>query len=159
MENEVPRTIHDLPPLVHPAIVRRSPYEWAIMVIGCELALVNFGLGAMLVWGLPTRTNAASFDTIKDLAPMHLWGWLFMVTAVLGIVGQAFMKYSIVTLAHFMAGTAAMFWVIAFVIGLANPNASGTGIYAYVALSLTHWIIAGTTFVGALRGQRGKARP
>jgi hypothetical protein len=114
------------------------------MMVGCELAVVNIGLGLTLLLGLPTRTAAASFDPIKNLAPIHVWGWLFVTTGVVAIAAQLWQRYLAVSTAHAVAGMSCLFWTFAFVTGLNNPAASGTGIWAYLGLGLTHLIVAAT---------------
>lgn len=128
---------------------RRTPTEWAIMLIGCELAVINLGLGAALLFGLPSRTAAVSFTPIKDLAPIHWWGVAFILTGLLAITCQALQRFKVVAAAHAAAGFACLFWAIAFLSGLNNPNVTATGIWAYLGLGLTHWTVAAVASVEA----------
>lgn len=147
-------SISDLPPLTVPASKKRTPYEWAVMLIGCEMAIINTGLGLSLILSNHRRFAAPSFDPIKELMPMHYWGVTFILTGLLAIGGQAFFRYWVITVGHAIAGCICLWWTCAFTLGLSNPVASATGIWAYGGLAATHLTVAGCTLVTALRGSR-----
>lgn len=122
----------------------RPPHEWALVVLACALAAINLGLGLSLLTAGPLRTSAVSFDPIKAVAPIHWWGLLFIVTGVAALAAQVGERFRAMTAAHFTAGAVCMFWAAAFAAGLSNPAASATGIWAYLALGVSHVTVAVT---------------
>lgn len=129
---------------------QRTPFEWAVMLIGCQLAVVNLGLGAALTISDPARTSAASFNVLKQLMPMSGYGWLFIGTGLVAVVAQVSWRLGLVTAMHALAGLVCVFWSVAFSVAAAQaPTASVTGVWAYFGLGLTHWVIAGVTAVAA----------
>lgn len=127
----------------------RGMNELAIAFIGIVLAGMNLGLGLSLLRAGPLRTSAASFDVIKDAAPMHSWGWAFIITGVAAILAQVSMRLVPLAVVHIAAGLICLFWCVAFKMALIAPAASVTGPWAYGAIGLIHLTVAGATIVEA----------
>lgn len=119
------------------------------MVIACIMASIAVGLGLSMLLGTPTRFAAASFDPIRDVASIHLWGSAFLIAGSVAVLGQVARSPRTVALAHSVCGFMALFWSAAFYTGLNNPNASATGIWAYLGIGLTHAVVVAVAVVEA----------
>lgn len=128
----------------------RSPNEWAIMVIAVVFALVNVGLGATLIFGLPSRTSGPSFAQIRELIPIVWWGYGLVVAGTTAVVAQFLQRMWVVAAAHAFAGFMCVYWALAFYMGLDNVNVSATGCWAYLGIGLTHYILAVTAIADQL---------
>lgn len=111
------------------------------MVIACVLALISFGLGVSMMVADPHRLAGASFNPIREAAPIHVWGIAFAVAGFAGGASQVVRWFGVVAAAHACCGFMCLFWAGAFVTGLSNPAASVTGIWAYLGLGLAHSVI------------------
>lgn len=126
---------------------KRTPSEWAVMVIACVMATISAGLGLSLLISPAARFAAASFDPIREVAPLRVWGAAFLIAGTAAVLGQTVKWFRAVALAHACCGFMALFWSGAFVTGLGNPNASTTGIWAYLGIGLTHWVVVAVALV------------
>lgn len=96
-------------------------------------------MGMGYLAGDPIRTNGASFDLAKDLAPMEFWGVVFMSGAIVLTVTLAAQSRVWTSAALIVGGAIYMWW--GFLLGYAalnDPASSANAWAAYTALGMCH---------------------
>jgi len=103
------------------------------------VAILAAVMGLAYLLGDPQRTSSPSFAYAKSVAPMHVWGVVFLVGAV--AVGSAALLRDGTALAFalFVGGCIFAWWASCFLVSaLSDPAASLTGwaIHGFIAFTL-----------------------
>lgn len=99
--------------------------------------------GCAYIYGDPARTNVPSFEAAKSLAPMPVWGWMFIVGAVVLTVTWGMGSRRLVTLALIIGGLIYLWWGSMFAQqALTNPLASLNAWAVYGVVGAWHLIVA-----------------
>lgn len=105
--------------------------------LGFFLALLNIGLGWVLIVGDPTRTSAPSFQVARELLPIQVWGLLFLLGGIICAVADRVGRMGAIGVA-IGAGVHA-FWASALWQAVASDNGAAlTGAWVYTWLSVVH---------------------
>lgn len=110
------------------------------------LALV---LGLSYVFGSPTRTMAPSFDAAKSIAPMPVWGCMFLLAVFALTISLLSGSRHFMAGAWFFVGVLYTWWGACFAIqALTDSEASLVGWALYGWISVTHFVLAQRLWAG-----------
>lgn len=100
-------------------------------------------MGAAYYLEDPIRTISPSFDTAKSLAPMHVWGVVFLIGCVTMTAGLVSRNQRALAVAYFVGGMIYAWWGACFLLqGLTNVQASLVAWALYAIVALIHFMIA-----------------
>lgn len=100
-------------------------------------------MGCAYVFGSPVRTDTPSFAAAKSLAPMHVWGWLFLFGAFILPVTWGMGSRSLVVMALIVSGLIYTWWGAMFgQQALTNPLASLSAWAVFLVIGAWHFIVA-----------------
>jgi hypothetical protein len=102
------------------------------------LALV---MGLAYLLGDPERTATPSFAPAKAVAPMHVWGVLFLTGFVVLMIGLT--NARLMAIALWIGGTMYVWWGACFALAaLTDPRASATGWAVHGVVAAAHYTAA-----------------
>lgn len=107
------------------------------------------GFGYLL--GDPVRTSTPSFASAKELAPMHVWGLMFLTGAVV-LVASMFLNDFLMRCALFIGGVIYSWWGALFALtAYHDEKASLNAPAIYGFLAFCHFIAASPELLDRLR--------
>lgn len=116
--------------------ISRSGRRW-IDQPGSLLALLNVGLGVVLLLGDPLRTSAPSFSAAKEIMPIPAWGLLFLTGAAVCAVASRHGSRGAVLVA--VGGGIHAFWAAALLqAALRDSRVAFTGVVVYGWVAALH---------------------
>lgn len=111
-----------------------------VLISGPALAAVA-GLAYLL--GDASRTTATTFDAAKTVAPMHVWGIVFLAGCAAMTVGLLSRNQLVLSVAWFIGGVIYAWWGACFLLqALTDPHASLVAWALYGLVSMTHFIVS-----------------
>ena len=107
------------------------------------------GLGYVL--GDPVRTSTPSFESARELAPIPVWGAMFLIGAATLVVSM-FLSDFLMRCALFVGGVIYSWWAALFAItALQDDKASLNAPAIYAFLAFCHYIAASPDLFHRLR--------
>jgi hypothetical protein len=122
----------------------------SVLYTGPALAGV---MGLSYLFGSAPRTASTSFNAAKAVAPMHVWGVVFLVGCVTMTIGLISRNQRALAVAYFIGGVMYAWWGSCFLLqALTDPHASFVAWALYAIVSMTHFVVAQRCWVH--RGER-----
>lgn len=90
------------------------------------------------IFGDSIRTNTPSFGGAKELASIHIWGFMFLAGAVALLVSSFMHNTKWLRLALFLGGVIYMWWGILFaftVFDVPFASLNAPGLYAFISFA------------------------
>ena len=108
-------------------------------------------IGCAYVFGDPTRTSTPSFGAAQDLAPMQLWGAMFLAGAAV-LTLSMFLNERLMHAALFVGGVIYAWWGALFALSAAHdPEASLVSPALYGFLAAIHFLAGSPDLTDLLR--------
>lgn len=106
-------------------------------------------VGALILFGGPTRFSSPPFATIRHLAPWWLWGSVMVACGLLAVIGATRHLTWLARVGHSVAAVAYMFFAFALADSVLKiPNGALTGLGIYSAFAVLHTLAAATADEG-----------
>lgn len=122
-----------------PPEVMTARARWYLAVA----ALQNLALAAACLLA-PETFAGASFTVAKSVMPLTVWGVAFLVVGVLCVVGLAAARRTWAFLGLAGSGTAALMWLMSYLVAWATGTLSGpVGPIVWAALVARDYIVCG----------------
>lgn len=104
-------------------------------------------MGAAYIFGDPVRTSSPSFDAAQAIAPMHVWGLVFLTGAAVMTLALVLNNKDLLARALFVGGFIFTWWACLFGYTAAtDPKASLTGPAIHGTLGLLQFV--GSWWIG-----------
>lgn len=95
------------------------------------------------LFGDESRTSGASFDVAKSVAPMPVWGAVFLVGVVVLVAALLAGDAQIVALGLFVGGAIYTWWAACFALSaIIDPQASLVAWATYGTIAYSHYYAA-----------------
>lgn len=109
-------------------------------------------IGCSYVAGDPVRTATPSFASARELAPMHLWGVMFIIGAATLVVAMFVRDDRIARWALVVGGVIYTWWGLLFLLTvLRDERASLNGPVLYGFVAFVHFLAANPELLDRLR--------
>lgn len=104
-------------------------------------------MGLGYLFGDPVRTAPASFNAAKSLAPMEVWGVVFLLGTA-ALLAAIALGNRLTALALYVGGTIYTWWAVGLAVSaLTDPAASANAWAAYGFIAAVHYSAASTLWV------------
>lgn len=111
-------------------------------------AWIGFGY----VLGHPVRTSTPSFSSARDLAPMPVWGAMFLLGAAVLVLAMCVHDDRLTRSALFVGGVIYLWWGLLFGLTvLRDERASVNAPALYVFIACMHFLAAAPELLDRLR--------
>lgn len=98
-------------------------------------------IGTAYLLGAPARTSSDAFTSAKSLAPIELWGVMFLLGALTLGVAAATRRRSLIALGLFVGGAIYCWWGTLFAVSALNESsASLNGGAVYLFIAAVHFV-------------------
>lgn len=120
-----------------------------VLLVGPSLSMV---MGLAFVLGDPARTTVPTFDAAKSIAPLHVWGIMFLVAAGLSFAALSTRSLFWLAVSLWIGGGLYLWWAACFAVqAVINPLASLNAWAAYGVIAFLHFLVAQRAWIGRLR--------
>lgn len=100
-------------------------------------------MGLCYLLGGAERTSAPSFLAAKSIAPIHAWGWIFLVGALSMGIAAFTLRLELVAITYFVGGTIYAWWGSCFGFqAVQDPRGSLVAPGLYAVICLLHYVAA-----------------
>lgn len=105
--------------------------------------IISAYIGCAFMFGNPARTGEATWETAKTVAPMPVWGTVFVVGALITAAGLLRNRKRPTTVALFIGGTVFLWWgLVLLPPALDDPAGSITLPGLHLFLAFAHYYAA-----------------
>lgn len=108
------------------------------------LVLMNFLLGVFCIFA-PDSFKAPSYQGVKDMMSLGMWGFFWLTTSILATVGYIKKQFGWMRVSMSISAAIMATWGVSFIIALIDGRALGpTGGITWLAIAALETVIVST---------------